>query len=83
MQGVKPGAPRQRLAAILANLQEVAAGIALPQDPLEPATQELLVAELRRVPPLPAIFVQEPQRRLEKGVIDQQIAEGWFHVINI
>jgi hypothetical protein len=43
MERVKPSRTSERFAAILANLQEVTAGIAPPKYALEAAAQKLLV----------------------------------------
>jgi hypothetical protein len=76
MERVEPGGASEPFAAILPSLEEVAAGIALPEDALEAAPQELLVAELRRVPPAPAIIPQEPESRLAKRFVHHHFGEG-------
>ena len=80
---VKPSGARECLAAILADLEEGSAGIALPQDALEAAPQELLVTELRGVSPVTAIISQQPQRRLEKRFIHHQVRKARFHVTRL
>jgi hypothetical protein len=76
MERVEPGGASEPFAAILPSLEEVAAGIALPEDALEAAPQELLVAELRRVPPAPAIIPQEPESWLAKRFVHHHFGEG-------
>lgn len=80
MERVEPRRAGECLAAVLALLQKVTTGIAVAQDALETATQELLVTELRGVAAVPTVIPQQPEGRLEKRLAHGPLVEGWFHV---
>jgi len=83
VEGIEPGGPGQRFAAVLTGLQEVAARIAVPEDALHAAAQKLFVRELRGVPPAAAVVVQDPQGRLDERLGHRHAGEGGFHVTRL
>ena len=80
MESAEPGGPGEILAVLLPGLQKVAAGIPVAEHPPQGLPHETLVAERRRVPPMPAIMAEQAEGGFKESLVDREVFQGLFHV---
>ena len=66
MERAEPSGSRELLDLILAGLRKITAGIPLPKDAKQSFAQEAFVAEFWRIPPVPAMLVEQTKGWGEK-----------------